>query len=47
MQRACYFMTTNELRASQTVQELRPERVRRLLTGGKENPLQLKLVFEE
>ena len=48
MKRACYFITSHELRADRTVQELRPERVRRLLTGGKEkNPLQLKLVFEE
>jgi putative DNA modification/repair radical SAM protein len=48
MKRACYFITSHELRSDRTVQELRPERVRRLLTGGKEkNPLQLKLVFEE
>ena len=48
MKKAQYFITCNEL-PLQTVQELRPERVRQLLIphkGKQEDPRQLKIIFE-
>lgn len=48
MKKAQYFITCNEL-PMQTIQELRPERVRQILTQKrvpKEDPRQLKLIFE-
>lgn len=49
MKKAQYFITCNEL-PMQTIHEIRPERVRQLLTqktGKKEDPRQLKIIFEE
>ena len=48
LKKAQYFITCNEL-PLQTVQELRPERVRQLLIprkGKQEDPRQLKIIFE-
>ena len=48
LKKAQYFITCNELPV-QTIQELRPERVRQLLIprkGKQEDPRQLKIIFE-
>ena len=48
LKKAQYFITCNEL-PLETVQELRPERVRQLLIprkGKQEDPRQLKIIFE-
>lgn len=46
LKKARYFITCHEL-PLQTVQELHPEHVRRILTGKKEEDRQLKLPFED
>ena len=49
LKKAQYFITCNEL-PLQTIHEVRPGRIRTLLTqpsGKKEDPRQLKLIFEE
>lgn len=49
LKKAQYFITCREL-PMQTIQELHPERVRKILTqkkGKQEDPRQLKIIFEE
>lgn len=49
LKKARYFMTCREL-SLQTIQEMHPERIRRILTqktNSKEDPRQLKIIFPE